>query len=132
MRCAVFRHENGRHCRELSEACIVKTVVVATKAVVAVMKTIVMPIKGQIPFGIFRPISTFVCYRRFSGSSAFPQCQDFLFLSNKGIPFFYFLPVSFYQLLISPDLKEENVRYESSKISYQIEKCSNKGYCLLL
>jgi hypothetical protein len=29
-------------------------------------------------------------------------------------------------------LKEENVRYESSKISYQIEKCSNKGYCLLL
>ena len=71
MRCAVFRHENGRHCRELSEACIVKTVVVATKAVVAVMKTIVMPIKGQIPFGIFRPISTFVCYRRFSGGLAF-------------------------------------------------------------
>ena len=50
MRCAVFRHENGRHCRELSEACIVKTVVVVTKTVVAVMKTIVMPIKGQIPF----------------------------------------------------------------------------------
>lgn len=132
MRCAVFRHENGRHCRELSEAYIMKTVVAATKTVVMVMKTVVMPIKRRISLGIFRPISTFVCNRRFSGSSAFPRCQDFLLFSNKGISFFYFLPVSFYRLLINPDLKDENVRHESSKISFQIEKCSNKGYCLFL
>ncbi len=131
MRCAVFRHEDGRRCRELPEAYFMKTVVAATKTVVVVMKTVVMPIKRQISLGIFRPVSAFVCYRRFSGSSVFPQCSDFLLFSNKRISFFCFLPTSFYRLLINTDLKDENVRHESFEISFQIEKCSNKGYCNL-
>ena len=112
MRCAVFCHERGRHCREVPRVSTMKTVVMATKTVVAAMKTVVMPAKGQISFGIFRPASTFVCYRRFSGSLVFPQCQDFLLSGNKETLFFHFLPSSFYRLLVNPDLKERNVKHE--------------------
>ena len=130
MRCAVFHHEDGRHHCELPGSCTIKTVVRATKTVVATMKTVVMPAKGQISFEIFRPVATSVCYRRFSGSLAFPQCQDFLLFGNKRTMFFCFLPTSFYRLLVNPGLKEENVKHESSGISFQIEKRPNKGYCL--
>ncbi|MBC5631283.1 hypothetical protein H8S65_00620 [Parabacteroides sp. N37] len=112
MRCAVFHHEDGRYRRGLPGPCTTKTVVMATKTVVAAMKTVVMPAKGQISFGIFRPASTFVCYRRFSGSLVFPQCQDFLLSGNKETLFFHFLPSSFYRLLVNPDLKERNVKHE--------------------
>ncbi|MBD9167421.1 MAG: hypothetical protein EGQ00_10425 [Parabacteroides johnsonii] len=98
MRCAVFHHEDGRYRRGLPGPCTTKTVV--------------MPAKGQISFGIFRPASTFVCYRRFSGSLVFPQCQDFLLSGNKETLFFHFLPSSFYRLLVNPDLKERNVKHE--------------------
>ena len=110
MRCAVYRHEDGRHRCELPRLCTTKTVVMATKTVIAAMKTVVMTTKRQISFWIFRFAPTFVCYRRFSGSLVFPQCQDFLLFNIKETSFFYFLPTSFYRLLISSDLKEENVK----------------------
>ena len=130
VRCAGLSHDDRLRCHGLPRSWVVTTVFRVMKSLVRAMKTVVMPAKGQISFGIFRPASTFVCYRRFSGSLVFPQCQDFLLFGNKRTLFFYFLPTSFYQLLINPDLKEENVKHESSGISFQIEKRPNKGYCL--
>ena len=49
MRCAVFRHEDGRHCREVLRLSTTKTVVVAMKTVITGMKTVVVVIKRQIP-----------------------------------------------------------------------------------
>ncbi|WP_293740278.1 hypothetical protein [uncultured Parabacteroides sp.] len=102
MKCAVFHHEDGRHRRELPGLCTTKTVVMATKTVVMATKTVVMAtktvvvsVKGQISFAIFRPVATFVCYRRFSWSLVFSQCQDFLLSGNRRTLFSNFLPCSF-------------------------------------
>lgn len=130
MKCAVFHHKDGRHHLELSGSCTIKTVVMATKTVIAVMKTVVMPAKRQISFEIFRPAPTFVCYRRFSGSLAFSQCQDFLLSGNKKTVFFHFPPISFYRLLINREPKGRNVKHEWFGILFQIENRPNKGYCL--
>ena len=130
MRCAVFHNEDGRHHRELPGSCTMKTVAMATKTVFTAMKTVFMPAKREISFEIFRTAATFVCYRRFSGSSAFPKCQDIPLFDNKGTLSFHFLPCLFYRLLINSGLEEENVRHGSSGISFQIEKPSNKGYCM--
>ncbi|WP_293741054.1 hypothetical protein [uncultured Parabacteroides sp.] len=102
MRCAVFHHEDGRHRHEKPRSQTMKTVAIATKTVVATMRTVVMPVKRQISFGIFRSAATFVCYRRFSGSLVFPQCQDFLLFDNKKAPYSYFLPIAFYWLRLIP------------------------------
>ena len=77
-----------------------KTVTMVTKTVFTAMKTVFMTAKGQISFEIFRTAATFVCYRRFSGSSAFPKCQDIPLFDNKGILSFLFpavlvLPVAY-------------------------------------
>jgi|GEM_PF-2814302 len=53
MRCAVFCHERGRHCREVPRVSTMKTVVMATKTVVGAMKTVFMPAKPRISFAIF-------------------------------------------------------------------------------
>ncbi|WP_301703753.1 hypothetical protein [uncultured Parabacteroides sp.] len=95
MKCAVFHHEDGRHRRELPGLCTTKTVVMVTKTVVVAMKTVVVSVKGQISFAIFRPVATFVCYRRFSWSLVFSQCQDFLLSGNRRTLFSNFLPCSF-------------------------------------
>ena len=100
MRCAVFHNEDGRHHRELPGSCTMKTVAMATKTVITAMKTVFMPAKREISFEIFRTAATFVCYRRFSGNSAFPQCQDILLFGNKEILSFLFpavlvLPVAY-------------------------------------
>ncbi len=130
MKCAVFHREDGRRHRELPGSCTMKTVAMATKTVITAMKTVFMPAKREISFEIFRTAATFVCYRRFSGSSAFPKCQDIPLFDNKGILSFHFLPCLFYRLLINSGLEEENVRHGSFGISFQIEKPSDKGYCL--
>ena len=130
MKYAVFHNEDGRHHRELPGSCTMKTVAMATKTVITAMKTVFMPEKREISFKIFRTAATFVCYKRFSGSSAFPKCQDIPLFDNKGILSFRFLPCLFYRLLINSGLEEENVRHGSFGISFQIEKLSNKGYCL--
>ena len=73
---------------------------------------------------------TFVYYRQFSGSSAFPQCQVILFFEHKGILFFDFLPCSFCWLLINLGIKEKNVRHGLLGVSIQTVKRPNKGCCL--
>ena len=100
MRCAVFHNEDGRRHRELPGSCTMKTVAMATKTVITAMKTVFMTEKKEISFEIFRTAAIFVCYRRFSGSSAFPKCQDIPLFDNKGILSFLFpavlvLPVAY-------------------------------------
>ena len=48
MRCAVFRQEDGRHCREMPGLSPTKTVVGAMKTVITEMKTVFAAIKRQI------------------------------------------------------------------------------------
>ena len=85
MRCAVFRHEDGRHRREMPRLSTTKTVVMAIKTVTAAMKTVFMPVKAFIPFfniqvhphfGLLQPILREFSISIVSGCTAFQRQKD--------------------------------------------------------
>ena len=64
------------------------------------------------------------------GVQLFQNVRIFRFSITKESCLSFFLPCLFYRLLINSGLEEENVRHGSFRISFQIEKPSDKGYCL--
>ena len=127
VKCAVFYREVRLHRWGVSGTGTMKSDFRATKTVVAVMKSLLMAERRQFPFEIFGAVETFVGYKRFSGSLAFPYCQDFSFFDNKRIRLSNLLPCMFYHLFINPVRKEKNVRPKPSGISLQIEKYPDRG-----
>ena len=127
VRCAAFCHEDG--CRRL-EVRLHRSrsrTSGAVKTVVMAIKSLFMAERGYFSFEIFGAEETFVCYRRFSGSSVFPHGQDFLLFCNKKRFFFDVLPCPLNRLFPNPILEKKNVRPELFRISGEIEKHAKRG-----
>lgn len=127
MKCAVFCHKDGRHRPEVGLHKPQSPTSGVTKTVVTAMKSLLMAKKGPIAFAIFGAEETFVCYKRFSRSSAFTQCQPFRIFGNKCFCFFDFLPTCFCQQSTDSKEKDENVTRKPFKIFFEIGKGSRMG-----
>ena len=132
LRCAVFCHENGRNCPEVRSVYSMTTVLMATKTVVKGTKTVVMAGKPRNRFEIYGRWSLLFYYRRFSGSSGFPQYPFFLLSDYKETSFFHFLPTTFFQSLPIPVKSRQKVKSKRSGILPEIESGPIWGYCHLI
>ena len=110
LRCAVFSHEDGRNCPEVRSVYSMTTVLTATKTVVKGTKTVVMVGKPRNRFGIYGECPDFFYYRRFSGSSGFPEYPVFLLSDCKETSFFHFPPTMFFQSLPIPAKSRQKVK----------------------
>lgn len=129
LRCAVFYHEHGLYCCEVSGMLTMKAVVMATKTVVVVMKTVFMPVTLRICFAIFGFVIAFVFYRRFSGSWGFSSCLFPCVFCDKETFIFCFLPISVFYCQCNSGLNNQNVRLDWAGILSEIEIAWNGGYC---
>ena len=86
------------------------TVLTATKTVVKGTKTVVMVGKPRNRFEIYRGCPDFFYYKRFSGSSGFPEYPVFLLSDCKETSFFHFLPTTFFQSLPIPVKSRQKVK----------------------
>ena len=105
------------------------TVLMATKTVVKGTKTVVVAGKPRNRFEIYGKYPDFFYYRRFSGSSGFPQYPVFLLSDYKKTSFFHFLPTTFFQSLPIPVKSRQKVKSKRSGILPEIEYGPIWGYC---